>query len=335
MRAIIGYLRDHFETEGSLRFYVAFAVAMTAALAVNYHLDFEARYVEALESEWLRVLAYVGFYGLPYYGVLAISSLCSGRTDHWRQPGFWLTSLGGLVLFSVYASSTAYRNVADSLAPPELRYFARKCSFNTLRPLVAVAPLFLLWLARDRKVSFTLEGRDVGVTPPGGTGGFRPFFYGFSVRYFQWRPYALMLLIVAPLIVAASFGDDFIQYYPRYWPSSEPARFGLPAWLFQLGFEACYGLDFVFTELFFRGFLIVGMIRYLGKGAVAPMVGWYAFIHFNKPLLESVGAVFGGFVLGVIACRTLSIYGGVMIHLGVAYLMELAAVGQRLFHTQP
>jgi hypothetical protein len=332
MRTIVGYLRDHLA--GSLRFHAVFLAVMAVAIAANYRFDFEARSVEAIDSEWARAAAYAAFYGVPYFGVLGLTSWLGGRTDFWTRPGFWLTSLGGLVLFSVYASTLAYRDVADALAPPELRSFARKCTFNTLRPLVAAVPLFLVWLARDRALAFEVKGKGVAVAPRRGGAGWTPFLYGFSVMHFRWKPYAAMLAIVAPLIVAASFGEDFIQYYPRFWPTSEPALTGAPGWAYQVAFELCYGVDFVFTELFFRGFLIVGMLRYLGKDAVAPMVGWYAFIHFNKPLLESVGAVCGGFVLGVIACRTLSIYGGVMIHLGVAYLMELAAIGQRIFHNQ-
>jgi hypothetical protein len=37
-------------------------------------------------------------------------------------------------------------------------------------------------------------------------------------------------------------------------------------------YELCYGWDFVPTELMFRGFLVIGMVRVLGHGAVLPMV---------------------------------------------------------------
>lgn len=330
MKTILGYLKDHFRTEGNLRFYVAYALALAVAVAVNYHLDFESTFIGSVDPGWRRAAAHFCFYAVPYYVALLLYSIFCGKTDFWRNKGFLLTTFVGLLLFSVYSSTSVHQEIASSFAPRELERFTRKCAYNVVRPVVAAIPLILFWLLMERKTRFEVKGRDVTPIEGAGRKGYRPFFYGFSVRYFDWKIYALMLAIVAPLIVGASFGEDFISYYPRYFPTVEPATYGLPGWAFQLVFELCYGVDFVFTELFFRGFLIVGMIRYLGKGAVPPMVAWYAFIHFNKPLLETVGSVFGGFILGVIAFRTLSIYGGVMIHLGVAYLMEIAAIGQRL-----
>jgi membrane protease YdiL (CAAX protease family) len=50
----------------------------------------------------------------------------------------------------------------------------------------------------------------------------------------------------------------------------------------------------------------------------------YAMIHFEKPLLEAISSIVGGTVLGVISHRTRSIYGGVILHLGIAYMMEMA-----------
>ena len=330
MKTILGYLKDHFQTEGTVPFYIAYSLALIVAVAVNYHLDFETRYIGSFDPGWRRVAAHFCFYGVPYYVTLLLYSIFCGKTDFWRNRGFLLTSFIGLLLFSIYSSTSVHQEIAGALAPRELHRFTRKCAYNIVRPVVAVIPLLLLWLAMDRKILFKVKGRDVTPLEGQGRNGYRPFLYGFGLEYFDWKIYALMLAIIAPLIVGASFGEDFISYYPRYFPTSEPETYNIPGWVFQLLFELCYGVDFVFTELFFRGFLIIGMIRYLGKGAVPPMVAWYAFIHFNKPLLETVGSVFGGFILGVIAYRTLSIYGGVMIHLGVAYLMEIAAIGQRL-----
>jgi membrane protease YdiL (CAAX protease family) len=54
------------------------------------------------------------------------------------------------------------------------------------------------------------------------------------------------------------------------------------------------------------------------------MVVAYAMIHFEKPLLEALSSIFGGLVLGIISYRTKSIYGGVIIHLGIASTMEIA-----------
>ncbi|MEM7655668.1 MAG: CPBP family intramembrane glutamic endopeptidase, partial [Bacteroidota bacterium] len=82
-------------------------------------------------------------------------------------------------------------------------------------------------------------------------------------------------------------------------------------------------------ELIFRGFFVIGMAKVLGKGAVLPMVSIYAARHFAKPMLETVGSVFGGYILGVIAFRSQNIWGGVLIHIGIAALMDVFALLQR------
>jgi hypothetical protein len=40
---------------------------------------------------------------------------------------------------------------------------------------------------------------------------------------------------------------------------------------------------------------------------------------------ETIGSFFGGFILGTIALHTKSIWGGIIIHVGIALLMELLA----------
>ena len=79
------------------------------------------------------------------------------------------------------------------------------------------------------------------------------------------------------------------------------------------------------TEFFFRGMLVIGMAKILGKASVFPMVAMYVFIHLGKPMGEAISSSMGGFILGVIAYYSRNIWGGVCIHLGIAWLMEIAA----------
>lgn len=67
------------------------------------------------------------------------------------------------------------------------------------------------------------------------------------------------------------------------------------------------------------------MAHLLGRGTVLPMVVVYAFLHFGKPLGECIGSIFGGYLLGILALHSRSLWGGVVLHLGVAWLMEGAA----------
>lgn len=88
-------------------------------------------------------------------------------------------------------------------------------------------------------------------------------------------------------------------------------------------YEISYGLDFFSIELFFRGLLVIGLSRYAGEKAILPMAVFYCTIHFGKPLGECISSFFGGMILGVIAMRTRSILGGLIAHLGLAWLMEV------------
>ncbi|MEA2041122.1 MAG: CPBP family intramembrane glutamate endopeptidase, partial [Bacteroidota bacterium] len=77
--------------------------------------------------------------------------------------------------------------------------------------------------------------------------------------------------------------------------------------------------------------LIVGMAKVLKKEAVLPMVAFYVFIHFGKPALEAISSFFGGFILGIHSYYTKNIMGGIIIHMGIAWLMELAANIQHFY----
>ena len=52
----------------------------------------------------------------------------------------------------------------------------------------------------------------------------------------------------------------------------------------------------------------------------------YLMLHFQKPPLEAVGSIIAGMALGMVALHTRSIYAGMMIHIAVAWSMDLLAL---------
>ena len=106
---------------------------------------------------------------------------------------------------------------------------------------------------------------------------------------------------------------------------SAEAVSGISPFVTYGAYEASYALRYIAIELFFRGFLLLGLERFLGRAVLMPMVTLYAFWHFGKPLPEAIGSIFAGYILGVIALRTRSIIGGIIVHVGVALGMDLAA----------
>lgn len=148
-------------------------------------------------------------------------------------------------------------------------------------------------------------------------------FYGLTIKKFHFQPYALMILIMVPALAIVSTQPDFLQTYPKLkmilpFPASVENK-----WFYAGIFELSYGSDFLTVELFFRGFLVLGFIKYAGKNVILPMACFYCAIHFGKPLAECISSFFGGILLGIIVYNTRSIMGGLMIHVGIAWLMEL------------
>jgi hypothetical protein len=159
-----------------------------------------------------------------------------------------------------------------------------------------------------------------------------PGLFGITARGFKAGPYLLLLACVLPLIALASTRPDFLHTYPKVKSIAFIGEYGSPVWPWQLLYELTYGMDFLSIELFFRGLLVVCLIRYAGEKAILPMAAFYCTIHFGKPLAECISSFFGGMILGVIALRTRSILGGLIVHLGLAWLMEIGGWLGNLFH---
>jgi hypothetical protein len=71
------------------------------------------------------------------------------------------------------------------------------------------------------------------------------------------------------------------------------------------------------------------MMGVLGRGAVLSMAVLYCTLHFGKPMGEAISSIFGGYILGVVAYETKSIWGGVIVHIGIAWMMEIIAFLQK------
>jgi hypothetical protein len=145
---------------------------------------------------------------------------------------------------------------------------------------------------------------------------------GLTTKGFHAGPYFGLLLLLIPLVALASTQPDFLRVYPKVRAVAFMRGYPGPIWVRQAGYELAYGLDFLSIEIFFRGLLVIGLVRYAGEKAILPMAAFYCTIHFGKPLAECITSFAGGLALGVVAYRTRSILGGLIVHLGLAWLME-------------
>lgn len=134
----------------------------------------------------------------------------------------------------------------------------------------------------------------------------------------RWLPW--YLLLAAPIVVfafGASFTEAFTQTYPFYSLAGS-------SWIDLVAWETIYLFQFACLEFFFRGFLLETLAPRLGAAAIFVMVVPYVMIHFAKPWPEAVGAV----VFGILALRSRSIWGGVIVHMAIALSMDLMSLAQ-------
>lgn len=125
--------------------------------------------------------------------------------------------------------------------------------------------------------------------------------------------YAFMFL---PLILAAS-SPAFYRFYPLYRPS------GISDWMC---FELVYLPQFFAVEFFFRGPILSFLSKRIGPSSLLVMAFPYALIHIHKPFPEAIGSIVAGVVLGHLALKGRSIWGGVVLHMLVALTMDSASL---------
>lgn len=133
--------------------------------------------------------------------------------------------------------------------------------------------------------------------------------------------YWILFGIVLVAVFVVSFFEEFNSYYPFY-RNAHRSVFEFALW------ESFYVVQFLTLEFFFRGFMIAPLRKTLGTSAIFAMMIPYVMIHVGKPVLECLGAIIAGLVLGTLAMRTRSIWGGFFLHVGIALSMDLLAIWQ-------
>ena len=297
MKAILSYIRDFFYRVDK---WLLCSCALFAALLVvcNYYFGIETKGLYGLPRGWPR---FAGFFALYSIAFIIPWLILIARKKKLPPRLFWILLLCAPALFAMKVSFTGLSGLfLHRLQAPWGRYYSIISSLPSRLVLVA-APLALIrWWQQPQES-----------------------FWGLTTRNFQWKPYALMLLIMMPLIAFASTQGDFLATYPKVKQVAFIDSYTLHAWPYKLLYEISYGLDFVTIELFFRGFLVFAFVRYVGPDAIVPMAVFYCSIHFGKPLFECISSFFGGMLLGIVSYRTRSILGGFMVHVGIAWMMEL------------
>jgi len=206
------------------------------------------------------------------------------------------------------------------------KYFGGNATFSDLVPYDAKVYtrdewdlLARAWWSGFRIVIYVVIPMLTIVLMPGER--IRDYYIAFrGFRRHLWI-YIGLYLLVLPFVLFVSTQDQFLATYPFYKYSNQSVGH-------FLRWQALYAAQFLALEFFFRGYMLQGLRHKFGYGAIFVMVVPYCMIHYPKPLPETLGAILAGIALGTLAMRTRSIWGGVLIHVGVALTMDWLAVAQ-------
>ncbi len=299
MNDIIGYLRNYYQ---SINRNVFLLTTLLIAIAVfcNYNLGINAAIVSI--SSWpLRILGFFMLFGFVFSMAWFLQFLIAAETIP-DSRFFFVLLLAAPAIFAIkitFDEASGY--ITQHIPDPWNRYWYRVIDWP-LKLVVTASLVFAIWQ----------------------WGRFEKPLAGLQARGFNVRPYLLLLLCMVPLIAFAATQNDFLRTYPRVQRVNFIDQYVQHSFPWKLLYELSYGIDFVTIEFFFRGFLVLAFARFAGKHAILPVAAFYCSIHFGKPLFECITSFFGGIILGAVVYNTRSIWGGLIVHLGIAWLMELA-----------
>lgn len=306
MHAIVDQLRNYFRAANPWALILT-SLVTAVLITINYTYGIESR-INAFPSPLVKYTGFLLLFTFTFCTAWLIQAVFS-QDNIFATPFFFLLVLicpaifAGKVTFDWFSAM-----VTKSMQWPWNAYWQVVLNWP-LKFLLVFVLVSLLW--RWGKYEAPLAG--------------------ITGKNFAAKPYFILLLYMVPLLALAATQADFLRVYPKWQRVDfiEPyLANSLPA---KLLFELSYGLDFFTIELFFRGFLILAFLRYAGKATILPMAAFYCSIHFGKPLLECITSYFGGLILGVIVLHSRSIWGGLIVHLGIAWLMEVAGyIGRSL-----
>ncbi len=293
MKRIFDYLIDYWRTVDRSVLWMSCAF-IAAAIYINYHFD-----LNKTLSGFAFTLQYTGWYIIfliAFSFAYVLKSLLSS-VNYFKERSFIILLFTAPAIFAWKLSYNVNFQFTNSVNE---NHYWNYVFYWPFKLSIIIIVLYVIWKLFDKDQKF----------------------YGLKTEDFDVKPYCVMLVMMIPLIAIASTQPDFLSMYPKM---NNIAFLNLNeniGW-YKLLYELSYGSDFIGIELFFRGFLVLAFIKYAGKEAIMPMALFYCTIHFGKPLAECISSFFGGIILGVVTYNTRSIFGGLIVHLGIAWLMEL------------
>jgi len=138
----------------------------------------------------------------------------------------------------------------------------------------------------------------------------KPWDYG--IRIGRWKSSLVLTTLclagMAAIIYAVRLMPEFTSYY--YKPNIDWPDLLLKTALYMFAWE-----------FIFRGYMLFGLERSIGKNAIFVQAIPFVLLHTGKPFLETLSCIPSGFIFGYISYRTRSFLPCFIIHLWINLLM--------------
>ena len=298
MTIIFNYCRSYFLNSFRTGYFIIIVLLLSGFIYLNYYQP-ETFSLFFSGSSWFQ--KFIGSYLLYLipFSIAFLLQLFFYKTPYFKDPWLWIVVLLGPAFFALRVQFDLQVTLIRKWVPG-IHLSLLQCINWIVRAFLLLFLIYIAWYIREK-------GKES--------------FYG-SKALNNTKPYLILLICLVPLVLLAGRQVDFLNVYPRVnalTTIQSPLKY---LWIFL--FELCYGFDFISIEFFFRGFLIVGLTRVCGMQCIIPAACFYCCIHFGKPMTEAISSFFGGIILGILSYHTKSIWGGLIVHVGVAWLMEVA-----------
>jgi hypothetical protein len=299
LKQVVGYIKDFYDKKFNPYYFLLILLLVGIMIYFNYWHLLEHRYAAGGKTKWANFSGYYLLYFIPFAAAFFLQPIFFKDCGYFGKLWFWLILILAPAFFSFRVNFSLQEMIVNRIWSGDELQFWLPCINWVVRVFVLLIPVYIVWLIKDKNN--------------------QPFYGARALA--DIKPYLLMLLIMLPLLALASTQKDFLNMYPKAQFITE-LQAGHQKWRYVV-YELCYGFDFVSIEFFFRGFLILSLLKICGQHCIIPVACFYCSIHLGKPMGEAISSFWGGLLLGIVSYNTGSIWGGLIVHLGIAWFMEI------------
>jgi membrane protease YdiL (CAAX protease family) len=138
----------------------------------------------------------------------------------------------------------------------------------------------------------------------------KPWDYG--IRIGHWKPALILTAVCLAAMLAIVYGASRMPQFSSYYRTQaiDWTDLVLDAALYMFAWE-----------FLFRGYMLFGLEKSIGKSAIFVQAIPFVLLHIGKPFLETLACIPGGFIFGYVAYRTRSFLPCFIIHFGIYVMM--------------